>query len=86
MKQVQSSCLGCSLVLITLGVLGLLSTVVNLGNSNRAILVMFFTLANSFGSVTKFSIITIGAGLLFIMVIALINEMSKGKVEEDGKR
>jgi hypothetical protein len=83
MKQIQSSCFGCSLVLITLGILGLLSTVVNLSSSNRAIFQLFFGLANSFGSVTKFSIITIGVGVLIILAVFLINEFqNKAEVKE----
>ena len=86
MKQIQSSFLGCSVLLITLGALGLLSTVVDLGSSNRAIFQLFFGLANSFGSVFKFSIITIGAGLLIILVIFLVNEMGKSAPEKQEKK
>jgi hypothetical protein len=86
MKQIQSSCLGCAGVLIVLGILGLLSAVVNLGSSNRAIIQMFFLMANSFGSVTKFSIITIGAGVLIILAVFLINELQQSKAEAKEKR
>ncbi len=86
MKQIQSSCLGCAAVLIVLGILGLLSTVINLGSSNRAIIQLFFQLANSFGSVPKFSIVTIGAGILIILAIFLINELQQNKEEAKEKR
>ncbi len=86
MKQVQSSCLGCAGVLIVLGIFGLLSTFVNLGSSNRAIWVLFFQLANSFGSVPKFSLITIGAGVLIILAVFLINELQQSKEEAKEKR
>jgi hypothetical protein len=63
--------------LITLGGLGLLSTVVNLGSSNRAIFQIFFDLAKNFGSVTTFSYIVIGAGVMVILVALLIGELTK---------
>lgn len=77
MKQLQSNCLGCSILLIVLGVMGLISTFFDLGSSNRAVIQLFFLLANVFGSVPKFSLITIGVGVLMILVIFLFNEMRK---------
>ncbi len=77
MKQIQSSCLGCGGLLVVLGLFGLLSTVVDLGSSNRAVWVAFVTLANNFGSVPMFSIMTIVFGILIILFIILLNELRK---------
>ena len=86
MKQTQSSCLGCAVILIVLGMLGLCSTVFDLGRSNRAIIQLFFLLANAFGSVPKFSMITIGAGILIFLVTFLMNEINRGKTEAGQKK
>lgn len=77
MRQIQSSGLGCGFLLITVGVLGWLSTVVNLGTSNRAVFQIFFELARNFGSVSAFSFIVIGAGVMVILVVMLIGELTK---------
>ena len=77
MKQIQSSGLGCGFLLITVGALGLLSTVINLGSSNRAIFQIFFDLAENFGSVTTFSLLTIGVGVLLILVFMLLGELTR---------
>ncbi|MEW6401183.1 MAG: hypothetical protein AB1649_05250 [Chloroflexota bacterium] len=82
MKQLESSGIGCAMILITLGALGLLSTVVDLGSSNRAIWVLFEGLAGMFGSMTMFSILAIGVGLLIILFIFLAKEISSGKEEK----
>jgi hypothetical protein len=86
MKQIQSSGFGCGFLLITVGVLGLLSTVVNLGSSNRAIFQIFFELAKNFGSVTTFSLLTIGVGVIVILVIMLIGELTRGETDTRHKR
>ena len=86
MKQIQSSGFGCGFLLITLGVLGLLSTVVNLGTSNRAIFQIFFELAKNFGSVTTFSLIVIGAGVVVILVVMLIGELTRGDTDTHDRR
>ena len=77
MKQIQSSGLGCGFLLITVGVLGWLSTVVDLGTSNRAVFKIFFDLARNFGSVITFSFIVIGAGVMVILVALLIGELTQ---------
>jgi hypothetical protein len=76
-KQVKSYAIGCGGLLITLGLLGLLSMVLDLGTSRRAIWVLFMGLANSFGSVLLFSILTIFVGGLLIAVVFLIEELRK---------
>ncbi len=86
MKQIQSSGFGCGFLLITLGGLGLLSTVVKLGSSNRAIFQIFFELAKNFGSVTTFSLIVIGVGVVVILMIMLIGELTKGDTDTHGGR
>lgn len=77
MKQIQSSGLGCGFLLITVGVLGWLSTVIDLGTSNRAVFQIFFELARNFGSVSTFSFIVIGVGVVVILVVMLIGELAK---------
>lgn len=77
MKQIQSSGLGCGFLLITVGVLGWLSTVIDLGTSNRAVFQIFFELARNFGSVSTFSFIVIGAGVVVILVVMLIGELTQ---------
>ncbi len=77
MKQIQSSGLGCGFLLITVGVLGWLSTVIDLGTSNRAVFQIFFELAKNFGSVSTFSFIVIGVGVVVILVVMLIGELAK---------
>lgn len=84
MKQIQSS--GNGFLLITVGVLGLLATVVNLGSSNRAIFQIFFELAENFSSVTTFSLITIGAGVLVSLAVMLISELTRGNTHTEAKR
>ena len=59
MKQIQSSGFGCGFLLITVGVLGWLTTVLDMGTSNRAIFQIFFELAENFGSVSTFSLIVL---------------------------
>ncbi len=86
MKQIQSSGLGCGFLLITVGALGLLSTVINLGSSNRAIFQIFFDLAENFGSVTTFSLLTIGVGVLLILVFMLLGELTRGNTGGKDKR
>lgn len=86
MKQIQSSGLGCGFLLITVGALGLLSTVINLGSSNRAIFQIFFDLAENFGSVTTFSLLTIGVGVLLILVFMLLGELTRGNTGRKDKR
>ena len=76
MKQIQSSGFGCGFLLITVGVLGWLSTVVDMGTSNRAIFQIFFELAENFGSVSTFSLIVIGIGVMVILVAMLIGELT----------
>ncbi len=77
MKQIQSSGLGCGFVLVTVGVLGWLSTIVDMGTSDRAIFQIFFELARSFGSVSTFSFVVIGVGVVVILVALLIGELTK---------
>jgi hypothetical protein len=77
MKQIQSSGLGCGFLLVTVGVLGWLTTVVDLGTSNRAVFQIFFELARNFGSVSTFSFIVIGVGVVVILVALLIGELTK---------
>lgn len=77
MRQIQSSGFGCGFLLITLGVLGWLSTVVDLGTSNRAVFQIFFEMARNFRSVTTFSFIVAGAGVMVILVALLIGELTK---------
>lgn len=77
MKQIQSSGLGCGFVLVTVGVLGWLSTIVDMGTSNRAIFQIFFELARNFGSVSTFSFVVIGVGVVVILVALLIGELTK---------
>ena len=76
MRQIQSSGFGCGFLLITVGVLGWLSTVVDMGTSNRAIFQIFFELAENFGSVSTFSFIVIGVGVMVILVAMLIGELT----------
>ena len=78
MERIRSGCLGCGSLLMTLGIIGLISTFANLGESRRAILVIFYDLANRFGSVSVFSIITILAGLLLIILVFLEKELRSG--------
>lgn len=86
MKQIQSSGIGCGFLLITVGVLGLLSTVMDLGTSNRAVFQIFFELAQNFGSVTAFSFITVGVGVLTLLLVMLIGELAKGDADASSKR
>ena len=76
MKQIQSSGFGCGFLLITVGVLGWLTTVLDMGTSNRAIFQIFFELAENFGSVSTFSLIVIGIGVMVILVAMLIGELT----------
>lgn len=76
MKQIQSSGFGCGFLLITVGVLGWLTTVLDMGTSNRAIFQIFFELAENFGSVSTFSLIVIGVGVMVILVAMLIGELT----------
>lgn len=76
MKQIQSSGLGCGFVLVTVGVLGWLSTIVDMGTSDRAIFQIFFELARNFGSVSTFSFVVIGVGVVVILVALLIGELT----------
>lgn len=73
-------------MLIALGVVGLCSTTFDLGRSNRAIIQLFFLLGDVFGSVPKFSLITIGAGVLIILAVFLMNEINRGKTEAGQKK
>ena len=86
LKQIQSSCLGCGVLMIIMGILGLLSTVMNVGSSNRTSWQLFFGLAKSFGSVPIFSIVTIVLGILLILFIYLLNEYRKTEAEEKAKK
>lgn len=76
MKQIQSSGFGCGFLLITVGVLGWLTTILDMGTSNRAIFQIFFELAENFGSVSTFSLIVIGVGVMVILVAMLIGELT----------
>ena len=76
MKQIQSSGFGCGFLLITVGVLGWLTTILDMGTSNRAIFQIFFELAEYFGSVSTFSLIVIGVGVMVILVAMLIGELT----------
>ena len=69
-----------------MGVLGLLSTVINLGTSNRAIFQIFFELAKNFGSVTTFSLIVIGVGVVVILVVMLIGEVIRNQREREEQK
>lgn len=77
MKQIQSSGMGCGFILVTVGVLGWLSTIVDMGTSDRAIFQIFFELARNFGSVSTFSFVVIGVGVVVILVALLIGELTK---------
>ena len=86
LKQIQSSCLGCGVLMIIMGIVGLFSTVMNVGSSNRTSWQLFFGLAKSFGSVPIFSIVTIVLGILLILFIYLLNEYRKTEAEEKAKK
>ena len=86
MKQIQSSCLGCGVLLIVMGIVGLLSTVMNVGTSHRESWLLFFGLAKSFGSVPMFSIITIVFGILIIVFIYLLNELRQSDAGKKEKK
>lgn len=86
MKYIQSSCLGCGVLMIFMGIVGLLSMVMNVGSSNRTSWQLFFGLARSFGSVPKFSIITIALGILLILFIYLLNEYRNSNPEDNQKK
>ena len=86
MKHIQSSCLGCGVLMIVMGIVGLLSIVMDVGTSNRTSWQLFFGLAKSSGSVPKFSIIAIILGILLIAFIYLLNEYRNSKPEDKAKK
>ena len=77
MQYVKRYTLGCGALLIVMGILGLVSLVVDLGSSNRAVWVLFFDMAKSSGSVPVFSIIVIALGGLIMGAVFLIEEIRK---------
>ena len=86
MKNVQSSCLGCGVLMIFMGIVGLLSMVMDIGTSNRTSWQLFFGLAKSSGSVPRFLIISIVLGILLIAFIYLLNEYRNSQPEDKGKK
>ena len=76
--KLQASLFGCGGLLITLGGLGLVSLFVDLGESNRAVWVIFIDMAKRSGSVPLFSILLILFGVLFGALPFLADAWRKG--------
>jgi hypothetical protein len=83
MERIRSESLGCGALLIFLGGLGLLSTFIDMGSYRALWVLLFFELADEFSSVTMFSIVTIGVGILIILFILLDEEIRQGKAEKE---
>jgi|GEM_PF-2466979 hypothetical protein len=86
MDRIRSGFFGCGTFLVVLGGVGLLSTFVDMGSSNRAVWAIFYGLADTFGSVTMFSVLTIGVGIILFLLIFLDKEIREGMAEEERKK
>jgi len=78
-EQARQGCLGCGALLITLGVIGFISTVVDLGESRRSVFVIFDMLAERVGSVPITSFIVILIGILLILFVFFDKELRSRK-------
>lgn len=76
-EQARQGCLGCGFLLITLGIIGFVSTVVDLGESRRSVFVIFDLIAERVGSVPVTSFIAILIGLLLIVFVFIDKELQK---------
>lgn len=78
MENIKQGLFGCGGLLVTLGVLGLVSQMVDLGESNRAVWVIFIETAKRSGSVPLFSILLILIGILLCALPFIADAWRKG--------